>query len=193
MGISKKEKKEVFELIKQLFKRIAGKNAEPLASIFFEKKKINEFKLAEKMKMDINPIRNLLYKLFEHNVLSFIRKKEKKKGWYTYYWTLDIGKSLEALKKLKQQEIKSMLQLIKSREEKNYYFCPNNCMEVTIETAMLHDFLCPECGTLLQPSEKEKKLKEIENKIKTLEEEIKKIDDLIEKLSKKEKREKKKK
>ncbi|MEM4703298.1 MAG: hypothetical protein QXP53_02335 [Candidatus Pacearchaeota archaeon] len=179
MKLGKKEKARVFELIKELIKKVGGKNSEAIASLLYDKKNVNEFKLADKLKMTINQVRNILYKLLEHNILSSTRKKDKKKGWYTYYWTLETDKSLEALKKIKKQEVKALEQLKHSRQVKQYYSCPNNCIELTAETAMLHDFMCPECGTLLQPSNEDKTIKEISSKIETLNHEIEEIDSFL--------------
>ncbi|MEM1535674.1 MAG: hypothetical protein QXQ82_00580 [Candidatus Pacearchaeota archaeon] len=181
MKLSKKERQEVFELVKELLKKIAGKNSEVFAKLLYEKKNVNEFKLAEALKMTINQVRNILYKMLEHNILSFTRKKDKKKGWYTYYWTLETQKALEALKKFKIQEIKQLEQLIHNRQIKKYYVCPNECLEMTTETAMLHDFACPECGTLLQPSDEDKKIKEMTSKIEILKKEIETIEGFLKK------------
>lgn len=185
MKLSKKEKQEVFQLVKELVKKIAGKNSEAFASLLYEKKNVNEFKLASSLKMTINQVRNVLYKLLEHNILSFTRKKDKKKGWYTYYWTLETAKALEALKKFKLQEIKALEQLRHSRQIKQYYVCPNECLEMTTETAMLHDFLCPECGTLLQLSNEDKKIKEINSEIENLKKQLETIDTFLKKFEKK--------
>ncbi|MCS7134758.1 MAG: hypothetical protein NZ889_02790 [Candidatus Pacearchaeota archaeon] len=189
--LDKKEKEKILELIKETIRKIAGKNSEAFVSFLYEKKNINEFKIAEKLKISVNQVRNFFYKLLEYNIISFTRKKDRRKGWYTYYWTLETDKTLEVLKKMKEQEIKALKQLAKSREIKTYYVCPNKCMEVTTETALLHEFFCPECGTLMMVSDEEKKIKEIETKIKILEKDIETINCFLEKLHQK-KEEKKK-
>jgi len=161
MKLEKKDRTKIYELINELVKKIAGKTNETVTGLLYEKKNINEFKLADKLKLTINQTRNILYKLLNYNILTFTRKKDKRKGWYTYFWTLETDKALEALKKIKCEEIKLFENLMKSRELKQYYICPNECIELTTETAMNHQFSCPECGSLLQPSDEHKKLKEI--------------------------------
>ena len=183
--LSKKEKDEVFELIKDLLKKFAGKNNEAITPLLFEKKNVNEFKLATKLKLTINQVRNILYKMLEYNILSSTRKKDKKKGWYTYYWTLETDKALEALKKIKQQEIKVFEQLRNSRQIKKYYTCPSGCLELTTETAMLYNFSCPECGELLHPCEEEKRMKEVVSKIDSSKKELEIINYFLSKFEKK--------
>jgi hypothetical protein len=89
------------------------------------------------------------------------RKKDKKKGWYTYFWTIDVNKALKVSETVKKQEIDNFQHMLKSREMKNFYFCEADSIEMNEETAMNHDFSCPECGQLLQPVPREKKIKEI--------------------------------
>ena len=91
-------------LLNEVIKKIAGKNTEAIVPILIAKKNVNEFKIADKLKLTINQARNILYKLHAHDVVSFTRKKDKRKGWYIYFWTLDEVKALEALKKIKEQE-----------------------------------------------------------------------------------------
>jgi transcription initiation factor TFIIE subunit alpha len=163
MKLEKKDRTKIYDLINELVKKIAGKTNETVTSLLYEKKNVNEFKLADKLKLTINQTRNILYKLLNYNILTFTRKKDKRKGWYTYFWTLETDKALEALKKIKLEEIKTFENLMKSRELKQYYVCPNECLELTTETAMGHQFSCPECGSLLQPADEHKKNKEIAN------------------------------
>ena len=48
-------------------------------------------------------------------------------------------------------------------------------MRLTIENAMEHQFMCAECGSLLEPEDKEKNITKIKKGIKELEEEFTKI------------------
>jgi len=182
MKLDKKEKEQVFNLINELVKKIAGKNSDVITSLLFDKKNIDEFKLADKLKLTINQVRNILYKLLNYNILTSIRKKDKRKGWYIYFWTLETEKALLALKKIKQKEIDTLNSLIKNRLIKCYYSCPNECIELSAETALQNEFACPECGSLLQPSDEDKKVKEIETRMESMKKELQKIDTILEKI-----------
>ncbi|UCD20722.1 MAG: hypothetical protein JSW08_03030 [archaeon] len=191
--MNKKDKQKIFELIKELVKRVAGKNNENIAVLLFEKRNVNEFKLADKLKLTINQVRNILYKMLNFNILTYTRKKDKKKGWYTYFWTLETYKALEALKKIKIQERNTLEKLIHSRKVRQYYSCPNDCIELSTETAMHYEFSCPECGELLQLADEKKKIKEIETRVEYLKKELETINHYLKELEPKiEKKEKKK-
>jgi len=168
----KKKDEKLIGLLKELTRKIAGKNSDSIVDILYSKKNVNEFKIAKQLKITINQTRNILYKMINYNVLEHIRKKDKRKGWYTYFWTLNVAKALESLIKIKNDELETLQRIIKSHEIRAFYLCPNDNIEMSEETAMLHSFFCPECGALLQLDSKEKRIKDIASKIEEIKKEI---------------------
>ena len=74
--------------IEEILLDIIGPEGLPLVQQLYGKEHVSEFDLATKTKKDIKVIRRMLYTLYNHNVIGFIRKKDKQKGWYIYYWTI---------------------------------------------------------------------------------------------------------
>jgi len=85
--------------LKKIANSVAGEQAVKIVDLLYDKKDINEFLIAKKLGITINQTRNLLYKLSHLGILSSIRKKDKRKGWYIYFWTFDVLKSLEVLER----------------------------------------------------------------------------------------------
>ncbi|MCX8194151.1 MAG: hypothetical protein N3G19_02190 [Candidatus Pacearchaeota archaeon] len=165
----KQKDKRLILMLKELVTKMAGKGAEPIVDILFNKSNVNEFNIADKMKLTINQARNILYRISNYGILDSTRKKEKKrKGWYTYFWTLNVVKALEVYSRIKMKELELLEQVLKSHKIKQFYICNQDKIEMSEETAMQHSFMCPECGLLLQPIAKDKKLKEINLKIENV-------------------------
>ena len=156
--------------IDEVIKEIAGEDVIPLVNLIKKKKNISEFKIAEMMNVNVNVVRNMLYRLYHNNLVSFVRKKDKKKGWYIYYWTFNmkrIGGLLEDIKRKKIDKLQERLE----REKNNFFFsCQNGCIRLDFEKAMDYGFKCPECGSLMQQEDNTKRIKEIEEDIKKLSE-----------------------
>ena len=83
--------------LKEVVAIVVGKQAEDIIDMLDRDKYINEFLIAKKLGITINQTRNILYKISDHGLISSIRKKDKRKGWYTYFWRIEILKSLEFL------------------------------------------------------------------------------------------------
>ena len=155
-------------LLKNIVEDIAGKQAREIVDLLFEKRDINEFLMAKKLKLTINQTRNILYKLSDSGLVSFTRKKDKRKGWYIYFWTLNTEKSLELLEKKISAEIAQLDTQLKNRKTKRFYFCETCSVEVGEETALLHNFACLECGNVYKLAVQDKMIEELKNKIEKL-------------------------
>ena len=64
-------------ILNELIRDIAGRNAEPIADILRSRDEVNEYKIAEKLKITVNQVRNILYKLSDAGLVSFTRKIRK--------------------------------------------------------------------------------------------------------------------
>ena len=64
----------------KIIAELTGEKVLEIVKILKKKKNISEFRLAELIKKDVNETRNLLYQLYHLNLVSFTRKKTRKKG-----------------------------------------------------------------------------------------------------------------
>ena len=101
--------KLALQSIEDLIHIIIGEDVIPLTKILHAKDNISEFKLAEMLNVTVNQTRNMLYRLNEQNLVSFIRKKDKKKGWYIYYWSLNKKRVGESIVKVKQKQFECLV------------------------------------------------------------------------------------
>jgi transcription initiation factor TFIIE subunit alpha len=169
------------KLIREAFVEAAGKQAETLVDFLDGKKYMNEFLIAKKLDLPINQTRNVLYKISEFGLVSSTRKKDKKKGWYTYSWKIEELKCLEFLKNMLQKKMEQLKNQIKNRESKEFYVCEKCHVEFNEENALLHDFTCPECGNILERKDNTKVLKEFKKNLESYEGILKIVDEEINK------------
>ena len=164
-------------LLRNLALAIAGESASKMVDFIHDKKNVNEFLIAKKLKLTINQTRNLLYKLADEGIVSFIRKKDKKKGgWYIYFWTLNVGKGLFKLKERISRDIGNLKNQINLKKTERFYHCANCALESNEETALLYQYTCPECGEVLQLKEKGKEIEQLEKEVAKLEELLKGVE-----------------
>jgi transcription initiation factor TFIIE subunit alpha len=169
------------KLIKEAFVEVASKQAEPLVDFLDTKKYMNEFLIAKKLDLPINQTRNVLYKISEYGLVSSTRKKDKKKGWYTYSWKIEELKCLEFLRNILLKKMEQLKNQIKNRESKEFYVCERCHVEFNEENALLHDFTCPECGSLLERKDNSKLIKEFRKNLENYETILKTVDGEIDK------------
>ena len=153
------------KLLESAVESVSGKTGVEVSKFLFGKKNVNEFLIAKKIKLAINQTRNVLYKLAEAGLIAFTRKKDKRKGWYTYFWTFSELKAWELVQKIIMQRNANLQKQLEHRVKERYYHCENCNIEVSEEAALLHNFTCQECGVTYELSEKDKIVTELKNKI----------------------------
>ncbi len=165
-------------LIKETVSGAIGKIGEQIVDILYKKKNVNEFLISKKLNLTINQTRNLLYKLSDRGIVHFIRKKDNKKGgWYTYFWTLSIHRTIELMKEQIYAKIKKLEEDLQKRNNERFYYGKSTGIEYTEEEALELNFICPETGEVLQ-------LKDNKDDITRLDIEISKLKILVEDVNK---------
>ena len=187
-GIEMKDKIEVTKnMIEKIISAIVGPEGEKLVDLLYDKQNVNEFLIAKKVDMTINQTRNMLYKLADESLISFIRKKDKKKGgWYTYFWTLKTKRALLKFKEDVENQIENLRNQLNSLQKGRYFYCKNCDAEYTEEDAMLHDFTCPECGEVMEMKDTAEIESRIKSKIEKIQETLQKIIPEIQSIEEKE-------
>lgn len=160
------------KLVEDLILEVADKEALELIRYIENKKNVSEFKIAEYLKMNINKTRNVLYRLNEHNLVSSTRKKDKKKGWYIYYWTFNPEYARVLAIDLKRKRIEDLRKRLKREGNEIFFLCQNECIRLDYNTAMEYGFRCPECGELMVEQKNEKIIDKIKVEVERLEKEL---------------------
>ena|SRR3989344_2445015 len=152
------------ELLNEAISLVIGKPGTDLVDILYGKGNINEFLIAKKLDLTINQVRNLLYKISDKGLVSFIRKKDEVKGWYTYFWKIELLKTFEFYKDYLYKRLIQFENQVKNRETKTYYVCGRCNLEYNEESALLKNFTCDECGDVFVIKDNASLLKDL-NKI----------------------------
>jgi len=169
------------KLLKEIVISVVGKQAEEIVEVLSSVKYVNEFLLAKKMGITINQTRNILYQLSGLGLVSSVRKKDKKKGWYTYSWKFEVLKCLEFLKNLVFSHKNKIEEEIRAKNSKVFYACTQCGLEFDEEQALLMDFTCDECGEIFTIKDNIKQVRDLEKSLKKIDEKLKIVDDELEK------------
>ena len=151
-------------------KEVVGEESLRIIDYLRDKKNISDFKIAEKVDRDIHEVRSILYRLYNYNLVTYYRKKDRQKGWYISYWTFNKRKVKDLLEKTNKEKLSKYVTRLKEEESNigNFYLCPNACVRVDFEKAVDLEYRCPECGNILNHQDNAKTIDFLRNKIKEL-------------------------
>src|SRR3989338_11597555 len=97
-------------------REVIGEDSVAVIKYLRDKKNISDFKIAEDVDRDIHEIRNILYRLYNHNLVSYYRKKDRQKGWYISYWTLNKKRVKDLMTILKKQKYEKYNERLREEE-----------------------------------------------------------------------------
>ncbi len=129
--------------------------------------------IASSTGLRINMVRKVLYDLFGKSLITGIRVKDERKGWFVYRWRSRRDEVENFITNQKKKIVERLEQRLEYENSSQFYHCGNNdCPRVTFETALEEFFKCPLCGRILNLKKNEKPKKAFAKKIDEIRKEI---------------------
>ena len=159
------------EILTKTTEEAIGEDAIPLVFKLKGRENISEFKLADELKVDVHLVRNILYRLNNFHLATYMRKKDRQKGWYISYWTFNRRRVNELIDRLKREKLEKLKDQLKKEESNkdNFFICSKACARLDFDQATEFEFKCPECGSLLLQQENAKTIDNIRKRIREIE------------------------
>ena len=149
----------------------AGEEAVRLVGIMSSEKNLSEFKLVEKMKLDIQRVRNLLYKLHSNNLADYKRVKDNKDGTYVSYWKFNKPVAEKLFARIQQEKLQRFRERLEEEASNinGFFICPAACVRADFTTAVQTGFKCTECGQLLGQEDNTRTIDFLREKVREME------------------------
>jgi transcription initiation factor TFIIE subunit alpha len=158
--------------IKDVLMKMVGPHGLEIVEILLKYKKMDEFKLSSKIKLDVNFVRSLLYKLYSKKIVSYSKKRDQKKGWWIYSWEIHANRILELLIVEKQRELDRILEMKEKKSNEQTYVCDLCAVEMDFAEAMDSSFQCFSCGSPLKHYDNEQLVRELNERVGEVKAEI---------------------
>ncbi|MBN2368597.1 hypothetical protein JXC34_06255 [Candidatus Woesearchaeota archaeon] len=160
------------KMISEVVGELLGEDAVTIVMYLKGKEQVSEFEVARVMKTDIHLARAMLYKLYENNLATFERKKDRVKGWYVTFWDFFPDNIPYIYKKLQSKKLESLRERLMRETDNEFYMCTNACTRMDFDKAAEFNFKCPECGCLMNPMDNKRTIEFINEKIQDLQKEM---------------------
>jgi len=131
----------------------------------------NDLKAEKEVRL--NSVRKILYKLYDHGLVSCTRVRDEKTGWFIFYWRLQPDQLDAFIRSRKKRTLDKLKQRLDFERNHTFFVCKTDeDIRVTFEEAMESSFKCSKCGNQLESSENSGMISVLETKIETLEAEL---------------------
>jgi transcription initiation factor TFIIE subunit alpha len=121
----------------------------------------------------LNTVRKVLYKLYDHGLVSCTRVRDEKTGWFIFYWRLQPDQLDAFIRSRKKRALDKLKQRVDFERAHSFFTCKTDVdVRVTFEEAMETSFKCGKCGNQLDSSDNAELITALDSRIEKLEAEL---------------------
>jgi len=133
----------------------------------------NDCKDRLKKEVRLNTVRKILYKLYDHGLVSCTRVRDEKTGWFIFYWRLQPDQLDAFIRSRKKRALDKLKQRLDYERNHTFFVCRTDTdVRMPFEEAMETSFKCGKCGNQLESVENSDFIVVLETKIHQLEAEL---------------------
>ena len=167
--MSKKKFEDSFVKIAGL---IGGEDYVNVAKSLLSHENTTDEEIAESTELKINIVRKCLYDLFGRSLITGIRVRDTKRGWFVYRWKAQRDQVEPFVETQKSKAITRLTQRLEYESKNEFYHCGNpSCMKYNFSKAMEVIFMCEVCGQALKLLDNSKLKAALELKINEIQNE----------------------
>src|SRR5215472_16365624 len=129
--------------------------------------------IATQANVKLNTARRVLYKLYNHALVTVVRSRDEKTGWFIYHWKLQPDQLDAFVRSRKKKALEKMRTRLEYEKEHSFFMC-KGCLtvRVTFEEAMESAFRCSGCNGQLVSEDNAKTIQLLEDLSRKLESEL---------------------
>ena len=161
------------ETLLKVAEAFGGEDATKVIDILKTVNEITDDEIAIKTGIRLNLVRKILYKLYDHSLVSLRRTRDEKTGWFIFHWKLQPDQLEGFILNQKRRVIEKLQTRLDYEKGHDFYYCGTpSCRRVTFEEAMELLFQCPTCGKQLNHFENGQMMESLAKKIEQLRKEL---------------------
>ncbi|AIC16298.1 transcription factor [Nitrososphaera viennensis] len=125
---------------------IGGEEYVKVSRALLNTEDVTDEEIASATGLKINIVRKVLYDLFGKALITGIRVKDEKKGWFVYRWRAKQDHVDNFIENQKKKILDRLHKRLEHEDSTEFYHCGNHdCPRVKFDTAVELFFKCPNC------------------------------------------------
>lgn len=161
------------ETLSQIARILGGDEGVEIINVIKDVEEITVEELAERTGIQINDVRKILYRFYNHSLVTSRRFRDKETGWFIFQWRLQPRLIEAFVTGMKQKILRKLQARLEYELNHEFYHCENpTCPRITFEEAMDTVFNCTTCGEPVRPVDNEHIVAFLERKIEEIEGEL---------------------
>lgn len=152
---------------------VGDEEAVKLIEVLKNPNEITDDEIANKTGIRLNAVRKILYKLYDHSLVSLRRTRDPKTGWFIFHWKLQPDQLEGFILSQKRRVLEKLNTRLEFEKNHDFFFCYTaGCKRLPFEEAVEVVFRCPTCSKPLMHYENDKIMEALTKKVETLRKEL---------------------
>jgi transcription initiation factor TFIIE subunit alpha len=152
---------------------LGEEDAVKLIDILKGSQETTDDEIANKTGIRLNSVRKILYKLYDHSLVSLRRTRDPKTGWFIFHWRLQPDQLEGFILSQKRRVLEKLNIRLEYEKNHDFYYCNEpGCKRIPFEDTVELVFRCPTCGKPLMHYNNGKILDTLEKKVAVLRKEL---------------------
>ena len=152
---------------------LGEEDAVKLIGILKDLNETTDDEIANKTGVRLNSVRKILYKLYDHSLVSLRRTRDPKTGWFIFHWRLQPDQMEGFILSQKRRVLEKLNIRLEYEKNHDFYWCYTpGCKRIPFEEAVELVFKCPTCGKPLAHYENVKMVDALAKRVEQLRKEL---------------------
>ena len=160
-------------ILLKIAEALGEEEAIKLIEILKDSEETTDDEIANKTGIRLNSVRKILYKLYDHSLVSLRRNRDPKTGWFIFHWRLQPDQLEGFILSQKRRVLEKLNVRLEYEKNHDFYYCYTaGCKRVRFEDAVELVFRCQTCGKPLMHYNNDKILDVLSKKVGQLRKEL---------------------
>ena len=152
---------------------LGEEEAVKLIEILKNSKETTDDVIANDAGIRLNTVRKILYKLYDHSLVSLRRTRDPKTGWFIFHWKLQPDQLDGFILSQKRRVLEKLNIRLEYEKNHDFFYCYTpGCRPIPFEDAVELVFRCPTCGKPLMHYDNDKMVQALTKKVEQLRKEL---------------------
>lgn len=118
-----------------------------IISLLKDSDETTDDQIANKTGIRLNSVRKILYRLYDHSLVSLRRSRDQNTGWFIFHWKLQPDQLEGFILNQKRHVLQKLDARLNYEKNHDFYYCDTpGCKRIPFEKAVELIFKCPTCS-----------------------------------------------
>lgn len=152
---------------------LGGEEAVKIVDVLREVDETTDEEIASRTEIRLNIVRKILYKLYDHSLVTLRRSRDQTTGWFIFHWRLQPDQLEGFILNQKRRVLEKLETRLDYEKNHDFYYCYTpGCRRIPFINAVELVFRCPTCNKSLMHFDNERVIEALSEKVEQLRKEL---------------------